>query len=136
MTLHKFVYIVVAVILFSMFILLLYYQTRGGRPSSSPSPSPSPSPPSITSYIKSMYNDMSYNDDGIPNGGILVSMLDTTILCPNYQWQSKKCLKDISQCGAMLDISDINSVQTRVRDTFSTNCYSIDTSYLRADMPN
>ena len=133
MTLHKFVYIVVAVILFSMFILLLYYQTRGGRPSP---PSHSPSPPSITSYIKSMYNDMSYNDEGIPNGGILVSMLDTNILCPNYKWKSKNCLEDISQCGAMLDISDIDTLQTRVRDTAGTNCYSIDTTYLRADMPN
>jgi len=129
MTVYTILYIIAGILLFTMFAILVWYHTRGPPP-------PIRGPPPPITYIKSRYNDLSYSDDGMPNGGVLVTMLDTTVVCPNYQWKSKICLKDSSQCGTILDISDINSLQTRVREGASTDCYSLDTTYLRADMPN
>ena len=89
-----------------------------------------------TKLIETKYSDLSYSPNGMPRGGILLSMIDTKTICPNYKWKSDNCLKDVYDCGDLLDISDINNLLTRVRKGAGTNCYSLDTTYFRSDLPN
>ncbi len=87
-----------------------------------------------TSLILERYGDTSYASNGLPNGGLLLSMLSTETVCSNYKTRSKVCA---SSCDNLLDIGDVNEMLVRIRSTgANTNCFAIDTTYFRSDLPN
>lgn len=86
--------------------------------------------------IINMFNNTSYHNDGAPQGGFLISMIDMTSLCDNYKWTStnNSCLKDPNECGKILNIADIDDWLTTILSG-GTNCYNLATTYWRKDMP-
>ena len=44
----------------------------------------------IDNSIKKMFNDLSYNNDNIPNGGFLISMLNLQDICSDYVADKKR----------------------------------------------
>ena len=87
------------------------------------------------SNIIDIYNNTTYNKDGIPNGGFLVSMLDLQNICSDYvsgKNDTKACAK---VCITNLDIGNINIILNVIKDGgVGTNCFSLDTTYLRNDL--
>jgi len=105
-------------------------------PYSSPYSFPCNHKKSLKSLIQNKYNDVSYDKDGKPNGGILVTMLSTNLFCPNYKVSSKNCI-DINNCFDIFDVGDINLLLSKIINSGAgTNCYALDTTYLRKDLPN
>ena len=114
---NKFFLFIIIIIISTL--LLIFVISRGLRPKS----------------ITDKYNDTSYDSTGMPNGGILITMLDTTILYPNYAYKSNKCLNGDPK--GISDITDISSLLDRlVKSGAGTNCYALDTTYFRTDLPN
>ena len=87
--------------------------------------------------IENKYYDTTYALNGMPNGGFLVTILNNQTICPNYNWKSNNCIKNSTQCGELLDISDISNILSTLHTNGTgTSCYSIDTTYFRTDLPN
>jgi hypothetical protein len=87
-----------------------------------------------TKDLNKLYNDLSYNKENVPNGGFLISMFSTTDICSDYV-AGKKYGKCAEPCKVTFDIGDINKLLERVRDDGSgTNCFAVDTTYLRSDL--
>lgn len=91
--------------------------------------------------ILDKYYNQQYFEDGKPKGGILITMIDTPTLCPNYIYSGTKkspCLTDISECflDSILDITNITELLEKLRKSASTSCYAVDTTYFRTDLPN
>ena len=94
-------------------------------------------PPISLNQIQERYYDTTYNSDGMPNGGFLITMLSNQTVCPNYEGKSDKCIHDIKECGELLDISDINNLLNILHTNgTATSCYALDTTYFRTDLPN
>ena len=91
-------------------------------------PSPSPSP---LTKLQNLYNNTNYDQNGIPEGGFLISMLNTYTICPNYK-TAGPCDKI---CNTMLDIGNIDNLMSIVSESGAgTNCLSLDTTYFRKDL--
>lgn len=86
--------------------------------------------------LKNLYNNIDYDKYGIPNGGFLVSMLNTYIICPNYK-TAGPCDK---VCSTTLDLGDIDNLMKITSQGINkkggagTNCLSLDTTYFRNDL--
>lgn len=84
------------------------------------------------------FNNLEYDSDGAPKGGFLISMIDMNSLCKNYKWTAtdgkSKCLSSPSECGNVLNVSDIDEWLTNMLGG-GTNCYNIATTYWRKDFP-
>ena len=96
------------------------------------------------SEVISSFNKTSYNTDGSPKGGILVSLFDNLDVCPDYEYTvstkgKNSCKLDASDCttdGAIVNPGDITQILTTVKQQGAgTNCFALDTTYLRRDMP-
>ena len=96
------------------------------------------------SYIIKKFNDTTYNSDGSPNGGILISLFDHLAICPNYKYKissdtDSSCQTKSNQCtteNAILNPGDISQVLTANKKHGSgTNCFHMATTYFRRDMP-
>ena len=88
--------------------------------------------------ILKKYNNTMYNPDGSPSGGILVTMFNLNNICVNYNYRGKTCLKSVDECGedSFFNPGDINQILTMIKKTGGgTNCFALDTTYFRADMP-
>ena len=87
--------------------------------------------------IKSKFNNIEYNSDGSPKGGILLSMLNNKDICDNYKYQSNTCFQNIKDCENKIPFNpgDINNLLSRVKKSANTNCFSLDTTYFRIDLP-
>ena len=102
------------------------------------------------SEVLSKFNNTKYNSDGSPQGGVLVSLFDNLDVCPDYDYtistdnntspsSSNTCKTDADQCtsnGAIINPGDITQVLTAVKQQGAgTNCFALDTTYLRKDLP-
>lgn len=88
-----------------------------------------------TKDLNKLYNDLSYNKKNVPNGGFLISMLGTTDICSDYVSgvDQGNCAEP---CNVTLDIGDISKLLEKVRDDGTgTNCFALDTTYFRSDLP-
>lgn len=105
-------------------------------------PHTSPSPPD--KYLLDLYNDETYDNNNIPNGGFLISMLNTHIICHNYSTNGNpNC--DVN-CTTTLDIGDINNLMKIIGQGIynsstgkyeggaATNCLALDSTYFRSDL--
>ena len=133
------VFLLIITLILSIVHIVNPKHKSGGSPSPPPSPGPSPSPsPSqdAVNNLKDLYNNIEYDKYGIPQGGFLVSMLNTYIICPKYS-TAGPCDKI---CYPTLDIGDINKLMTITSDGINkkggagTNCLSLDTTYFRSDL--
>mgnify|MGYP003705855709 CR=1 FL=1 len=90
--------------------------------------------------ILKIYNDLSYNnsnDEELPNGGLLASVISNNYLCTkNYSSLSKNgTCENIENCKVP-DLKDINDLLNNTAKENLTSCYSFDTTYLRSDFPS
>lgn len=95
------------------------------------------------SDILKMYSDLSYdtiNEEELPNGGLLVSMISNNYACnpENKQYEAiidknKKCVTE-KDCNYR-DLKDISKLLTDTANENLTSCYSLDSSYMRTDFP-
>jgi hypothetical protein len=81
--------------------------------------------------LKNLYNNLDYDNNGIPLGGFLVTMINTNIICKQYT-TSGPCDKT---CNTDLDIGDIDNLVTLIMNNLGTNCLSLNTTYFRSDLP-
>lgn len=107
--------------------------------------------------IINLYNDLSYsniNDEELPNGGLLVSMITNNYACgsnsdgvsgrdyhsiipqndKNKSENDKLCVS-IDECK-LVDFKDIGKLLSDTANENQTSCYALDTTYMRTDFPS
>ena len=93
--------------------------------------------------IKNKFNNDKMNDDGSPNGGILLTMFESKSICPNYVWQSDRVIDDSKRtgkcitnpstdCGQIVDIANLPDLLDRIK---GTKCTNMACTYWRKDLP-
>lgn len=91
--------------------------------------------------ILELYNDLTYkyeNNEEIPNGGILLSLVSTHLACKEYKPMlptlpmEDKCV-NVNDC-TVFDLKDIQNILNINANVASTSCYTINATYLRADI--
>lgn len=140
------IYLIIFIIIISI-SFLIYINLSSNSPSKSPSSSPSRSPPPspniknsiIKEDILKLYNDTSYTNDELPNGGLLITMISNGYALGgniNDYPGNDKCysIDDIN----FNNIPNFNDITKLLYDTAmenGTNCTSLDTTYIRYDAP-
>lgn len=121
--------IIAFLLIITLVLSIVHIVNPKHKSGTSPSPSPSPSSDAVNN-LKVLYNNTDYDKYGIPQGGFLVSMLNTHIICPKYS-TAGPCDKI---CYPTLDIGDINNLMKIIASSAHTNCLSLDSTYFRSDL--
>ena len=131
-----FIIIIIIIIISIVSISLSIFHITNNNYSSSPSPGP-PSPDYKS--IMDKYNNITYDPDGKPNGGFLITMFNTKMFLPMYTSRvlTQNDCATFNEIVQNFDIGNINNLLKEISDTGArTNCYSLDTTYFRRDLPN
>ena len=86
------------------------------------------------------FNDTSFDENNLPNGGLLISMIANDYACKIDNFtdypKSKKChdKNDIKDKN-VADLKDINKLLQDTKVENYTSCNSIDATYTRTDVP-
>ena len=118
----------------TLFILIIPIINR--KKNNSPShPSPSHHQSIKMNEILDKYNDLSNDNENIPNGGLLISLLSTKFLTGNDKYNDYTIEK---KCDKNFYVPNLNNISNILIDTAienNTNCTSFDTTFIRYDCP-
>jgi hypothetical protein len=151
-----FISLSIIIIVISLLIICLFNsksgtgQSTGTSPCPCPCPSPTPSPsPGDKSIVKDdilhIYNNSkSFDKDGLPNGGLLVSLISNSyasgLKLGNNTNNNNLDYPNNSLCYSKNDLNvpnlvDINQLLLDTAIENLTNCFSFDTTYISFDAP-
>ena len=131
--------IILIILVISLIFSIIHISNSKHKSGTNYGPSPIIKQSITKDDILNLYNDTSFNDEDLPNGGLLISMISNGYALggdiKDYPG-NKKCysIEDIIYDN----IPDFNDITKLLYDTAmenSTNCTSLDTTYIRYDAP-